>query len=230
MKRRPRGDAAVMAGRIEPTDSLDDFPTPPWATRALFDIVFRAMNIDLCRATVMEPACGRGLMAFVIEEYAARCIASDVHDYGYPGAQIGSFVGEGPDVARTPENLDAVISNPPFRLALAFIKRALRIAPTSAFLLPTRWVEGERRYRDIIADNPPSLIAYFAERVPMHKGRWDPDGSTATSYSWFVWLRSGERFPPLWIPPGQRQRLHRPTDLKRAHDLGALGDIEGVML
>lgn len=26
---------AVMQRRVEPLDSLDDFPTPPWATRAL---------------------------------------------------------------------------------------------------------------------------------------------------------------------------------------------------
>ncbi|MGH8525505.1 MAG: SAM-dependent methyltransferase, partial [Gammaproteobacteria bacterium] len=26
---------AVMAQRLEPKDSFDDFPTPPWATRAL---------------------------------------------------------------------------------------------------------------------------------------------------------------------------------------------------
>jgi hypothetical protein len=26
---------AVMAQRVEPAHSLDDFPTPPWATRAL---------------------------------------------------------------------------------------------------------------------------------------------------------------------------------------------------
>jgi hypothetical protein len=30
---------AVMAQRIEAQDSLDDFPTPPWATRALIEHV-----------------------------------------------------------------------------------------------------------------------------------------------------------------------------------------------
>jgi hypothetical protein len=31
-----KGFTAVMAQRREPPDSLDYFPTPPWATRALF--------------------------------------------------------------------------------------------------------------------------------------------------------------------------------------------------
>jgi len=30
---------AVMAQRFEAKDSLDDFPTPPWATRALLEHV-----------------------------------------------------------------------------------------------------------------------------------------------------------------------------------------------
>jgi hypothetical protein len=28
-----------MAQRVEPASSLDDFPTPPWATRALIEYV-----------------------------------------------------------------------------------------------------------------------------------------------------------------------------------------------
>jgi hypothetical protein len=33
---------AVMAQRTEPKDSPDDFPTPPWATRALIEHIFDA--------------------------------------------------------------------------------------------------------------------------------------------------------------------------------------------
>ncbi len=33
--------SAVMQQRSEPHDSLDDFPTPPWATRALCEYIAR---------------------------------------------------------------------------------------------------------------------------------------------------------------------------------------------
>lgn len=37
--------SAVMQQRSEPRDSLDDFPTPPWATRALCEwLRFGASN------------------------------------------------------------------------------------------------------------------------------------------------------------------------------------------
>ena len=37
---KPTEHRAVMASRREPPDSLDFFPTPPWATRALLDAAF----------------------------------------------------------------------------------------------------------------------------------------------------------------------------------------------
>jgi hypothetical protein len=42
----PAGAGAVMAQRREPPDALDYFPTPPWATRALFEHVLPALGID----------------------------------------------------------------------------------------------------------------------------------------------------------------------------------------
>lgn len=70
--------------------------------------------------------------------------------------------------------------------------------------------------RELFSKRPPALIAQFAERVPMVKGRWDPNASSATAYAWFVWrapASSETRF--LWIPPGQRAGLTKPTDRAR---------------
>lgn len=59
---------AVMAQRTESRDSLDDFPTPPWATRAFVKHVLgsRASTGSL---SVLEPACGRGYMSSTLKEY-----------------------------------------------------------------------------------------------------------------------------------------------------------------
>jgi hypothetical protein len=52
----------------------------------------------------------------------------------------------------------------------------------------------------------------------MTKGPWDPDASTATAYSWFVWSKlaptPGETRLVL-IPPGQRSALTKPEDRTR---------------
>jgi hypothetical protein len=203
-----------MNTRREPPDSLDFFPTPPWATRALFEHVIDKQAVQLDR--VWEPAAGEDHMADVLEEYFAEVIRSDVFDYGR-GHTVGSFVGEGVDVIATPARVDFVVTNPPFNLALAFARRALRLQIKGfALLLRSNWAEGSDRYRDLFSKNPPSIIAQFCERVPMTKGRWDPDASTMTSYAWFLWFgRGNQRTEYMWIPPVCRSTLTRADDHAR---------------
>lgn len=72
---------AVMAQRIEAPDSLDDFPTPPWATRALMEHIIHA-DEETARYSVLEPACGRGHMAQTLREYFNDVRSSDISFIG----------------------------------------------------------------------------------------------------------------------------------------------------
>ncbi|HEX5935930.1 MAG TPA: methyltransferase, partial [Pseudorhizobium sp.] len=73
--------SAVMQQRSEPHDSLDDFPTQPWATRALCKHVIN--DHYLFQQTVWEPACNRGHMAMPLAESFEHVLASDIFDYGF---------------------------------------------------------------------------------------------------------------------------------------------------
>jgi hypothetical protein len=111
---------AVMAQRIEAADSPDDFPTPPWATRALIEHVLCEKS-HLARLTCLEPACGAGHMAKVLRDYFAEVKCSDAYDYGY---------GEMRDFLTFPyqtKSYDWVITNPPFRLGEEFVLKALKV-------------------------------------------------------------------------------------------------------
>lgn len=73
---------AVMQRRIEPHNSLDDFPTPPWATRAVCEWLLAQQLLDPAQ-TCREPAANRGYMVRPLAELFIPPIdASDVHDYG----------------------------------------------------------------------------------------------------------------------------------------------------
>ena len=239
---KPKGSYAVMSQRRDNIDALEDYPTPPWATRALVRVVLPELGKAVGAAKVWEPAAGRGLMAAVLRDEGALVFASDGHRYtdGAPLDTVGSFVGEGLDVIAGPRDVDFVITNPPFALALEFAERGLEVARRGvALLCRSNWSEGLTRYERLFRDRPPALVAQFVERVPMtaggfwkddqgerqaaHRGGYDPDASTATAYSWFVWVRGAggrwaDKFAPpraFWIPPGQRDRLTRPTDAER---------------
>lgn len=203
---------AVMAQRHEPADSLDNFPTPPWATRALMDgVLIGLAGTDLM--TCLEPACGQGHMAKPLLEYFSKVTAFDIHSYGY--GDVGDFL----NAPIKSGAFDWVITNPPFRLAEQFIEKSLDIAADGvAMLVRTSFFEGVGRYERIFSKRPPSYVAQFSERVPMVKGRLDRTASTATAYAWAIWMQEdknilqSERMTRFcWISPC-RKRLERETD------------------
>jgi hypothetical protein len=191
---------AVMAQRIEPPDSPDDFPTPPWATRALVEHVLEDKGA-LRRMTCLEPACGAGYMAKPLEEYFGKVIAADAYYYGF--GQIRDFL----DYPYQEQSADWVITNPPFRLAEEFVIRAIPIARKGvAILARSVFLESVGRYEDIFCKMPPTKFAQFVERVPMVKGRLDRKATTATGYAWLVWEKQTGSLPRLmWVPPCRKQ-------------------------
>lgn len=197
--------SAVMQQRSEPHDSLDDFPTPPWATRALCEFLLLGNHIDE-DATCREPAANRGHMVKPLREYFATVEASDVHDYG-AGFAVGDYLFGPP-----PPMVYWTITNPPFRLAEQFIARMAETSSAGfAVIVRAAFLEGQGRFERLFSKNPPSFVLQFTERVVMHKGRLAPEGSTATAYAWLVWI-DGE-FPTelQWIAPC-RKRLEREGD------------------
>lgn len=204
--------SAVMQQRSEPHDSLDDFPTPPWATRALIaELSRRGIPLGrFCR----EPAANRGHMVRPLMECFDDVEAADIHDYG-AGFPVKDYLF-GP----LPFDVDWTITNPPYRLACQFIWRGLATSRIGcAVLVRGAFIEGVGRYRDLFSVTTPSLMLQFAERVVMHKGKLSADGSTATAYCWLVWL-TGQAGPVQkcelgWIPPC-RSRLELPGDYEAA--------------
>jgi hypothetical protein len=189
----------------EPHVSLGDFPTPPWATRALCERIHRH-GTQLKEMTCREPAANRGHMVYPLAEYFCSVEASDIHDYG------AGFRTEDYLFGPSPERVDWTITNPPFRLAEQFIQRAIATSDKGcAVIVRSAFLESVGRYKTLFSASPPSQVLQFTERVVMHKGKLSEKGSTATAYCWLVWQRgeSGTRFD--WIAPC-RKRLERPGD------------------
>jgi hypothetical protein len=203
---------AVMAQRSEARDSLDDFPTPPWATRALIEYIIKRKS-GLKKQCCLEPACGVGHMSKVLAEYFGEVRSSDIAAYGY---------GDVRDYTTYPYEtgvVDWVITNPPFKLAEEFIVKSLNVARCGvAMLVRTVFIESVGRHERLFRDRPPSLFAQFTERVPMVKGRLDKKASTATGYGWIVWDKQLSNNVPqlVWIP-ACRKALEHATDYNMPH-------------
>jgi hypothetical protein len=151
--------SAHKASRIDAVHSPDFFPTAPWATRALCELLLgldphgentcwdlvtppilplpesRALleRLDGARAmSVWEPACGQGHMALPLAEYFPFVFASDLFDRGF-GPFHGphwDFLGLDPTAQHEPGTFDWIITNPPYRdYAQRFVERAFLHRP-----------------------------------------------------------------------------------------------------
>jgi len=205
----PTENYAVAARRLSPADGNDDFPTPPWATRALIEHVIKHDRVkgQIC----WEPAANRGYMSRPLQEYFKYVMESDIHDYG--DRNVVDFLST--EIDKSNCVVDWVITNPPFNKAQQFIEKAQAVARDGvAMLVRTTFLEGVMRHQTLFMKNPPDIVAQFAERVPMVKGRCDAKASTATSYAWLVWYI--DPYPDVdketllrWIPPCRKQLERR---------------------
>jgi hypothetical protein len=94
----------------------DSYPTPPCAVEALL----RAESLP---HYLWEPAAGRGAIVTVLRDHGHAVIASDLVDYGFPTHFSGrDFLLE----RKAPERCEAIVTNPPFKLATEFVTHALR--------------------------------------------------------------------------------------------------------
>lgn len=191
--------SAVMQQRSKELDSLDDFPTPPWGTRALLALL-SSQGLISAEMVVREPAANRGHMVRPLRERFNTVLPSDIMDYG-AGFPVDDFLFPGPL-----DPVDWTITNPPFKLAEQFITRALATSRRGvALLVRSAFTEGETRYRNTFSANAPHLVLQFTERLVMHQGKLpnpnvavpytdEKTGETkmkkptsATAYCWAIW-------------------------------------------
>ena len=196
---------AVMSQRFEGKESLDDFPTPPWATRALMEQIL-SPSLSGTKNSCLEPACGRGFMSEVLKEYFQEVDSKDIFDYGY--GEVDDFLK-----SASKKKYDWVITNPPFKSAEDFILKGMSIANKGvAVLVRTVFLESVGRYERLFSKTPPSIVAQFVERVPMVQGRVDKQASTATGYAWIIWTKEFKGTPSMrWLAPC-RKLLENETD------------------
>lgn len=166
----------------------DFYPTPPDATTALM------LAHDLSETVVWEPACGNGSMARVIANHCKRVYCSDIEP------QMEADRLDFLTVEAMPDGSEAIITNPPFAIAEAFIEHAFRLQPRFfALLLKSQFWHAAKRLA-VFEAWPPSIV---------HPLTWRPDflgiGSSVLDVAWTVWEADAPplgktRFLPLQKP------------------------------
>lgn len=159
----------------------DLYETPAVAVHAL-------LKVEKLPPHVWEPACGPGAIVGVLRHAGYTVHATDLNEYGCRESSSGiDFLME----RAAPAGVEAIVTNPPFKLASEFVARALDLCPLVIMLLRLAFIESERR-STILDSGHLARIHVFKNRLPMmHRRGWTgPTASSQTAFAWFVFDRN----------------------------------------
>jgi len=176
MSQRASGYARVEGDRYE---------TPDWVTLALLPHLRHLKKRDV----VYEPAAGGGKIATVLRTAGFQVVAFDIAD-GH------DFLGMFQSTAR------AVITNPPYHQAQAFIEHALVLMQPAcglvAMLLRTDYDHAGSR-QHLFRTCP----AFSCKVVLTRRIRWieNTKGSPSFNHAWFIWDHLHQGAPTIAYGP-----------------------------
>lgn len=176
-------------GYVEPKRDCqlhDYYPTPWWCVDRLLESI---PPFDP-GARLFEPCAGDGaIMRRVLDWYpGVKWLATDLNPRANPHAPNSlraDMLIHRLDYLSLPRerivDVDCIITNPPYNLALEFAELALHHCPRVAMLLPLTFGSSKKR-ADFRTRHPPS------QRVLPDRARFlVGETSAPTDYAWFTW-------------------------------------------
>lgn len=134
-----------------------------------------------------EPAAGRGAIVNTLRDAGHVVLASDLVDYNQPSHFAGrDFLLE----RKAPYGCEAIVTNPPFKLATEFVEHALNLVPLVVMLLRLAFMESVRR-TNILENRGLERVLVYRRRLPMmHRDNYTgPKANSGMAFAWFVWNR-----------------------------------------
>lgn len=164
----------------------DYYATEPKALELLL------LEENFC-STIWECACGEGHLSKVLQKHGFNVISTDLIYRGFGTKKSVDFLAQ-----EFTNFTGDIITNPPYKLALQFIEKALHIvAPGQkvAMLLRLQFLEGKTR-KNFFLLNPPKKIYVSSSRLHCAKnGKFEKNPPNAIAYAWFVWEKGFQGNP-----------------------------------
>ena len=132
---------------------------------------------------IWECACGEGNLSKVLENKGYYVQSSDLINRGFGTGEIDFLK------LKLSELNQDILTNPPYKYALDFIKQALKMQNDGYYtimLLKIQFLEGKERYK-FFQENPPKFVYVHSERQKCYLNNIDDKQSSAVCYAWFIW-------------------------------------------
>ena len=157
--------------------------------------------------TVIDPCTGTGVLAEAAICRGHETVALDIHDWGYEeGLYSYNFLTDKTKIPKIIKG-NTVYMNPPFKHAVDFIKRAIKLGATKIISFQgISWYTSQDR-KDFWDNNEPDRIWICGSRatcwrhdLPVNEDgkRYNPEtgkilSESSTTFAWFVWDLRNER-------------------------------------
>jgi hypothetical protein len=166
-------------------DDDDFYVEPVWCSERLF-------AVETFTGLIWDPAAGSGTIPRSARAAGLSNFASDIADHGC-GPRQDFLTAPAPAVAFS------IVTNPPFKLARAFVERALTLgAAKVAIIFPTARLNAARWLKPL----PLAKIYLLTPRPSMPPGeviaRGEKPGGGKTDFCWLVFDRTHSGPPELW--------------------------------
>lgn len=169
----------------EQARAAECWETPPWPARAILDV-------EILTRRVVDPCCGTGVLTLAARQAGYEVYASDLHDWGFAGADATGedFLSWEPAGKGEIVNGATVFMNPPFSRATEFVDQAIRLGARKLLCFQrAAWREsGERA--DWWERRPPARRWICGDRATCWLFTVPPEargGGTPTAHCWYVW-------------------------------------------
>ncbi len=141
---------------------------------------------------ILDPCAGEGAFSIGMAAQGYETHANDIVDYGLSGCVISDYLTMAPW-----PGIEGIVTNPPFKLAPGFLKKALGECGYVAFLLRSMWLADGDGRDDLLERHPPART-YHLKRLPMmHRHGYDGHkASSNTPHSLLVWDHRANHIEP----------------------------------
>jgi hypothetical protein len=156
---------------------------------------------------ILDPACGSGNIIRACQARGLKVIGTDIVARGFAWKER-DFLHDEPMVRP-----GAIICNPPYKMAVKFIKRALELnVPKFAMLVGDKFRYSQARWYELFRNHPPARVCVLTRRPSLPPGELYLAGKIhakggTKDYEWMVWDRahSGPTIA-IWLPPNSDGR------------------------
>ena len=179
----------------EERQPVDYYATEPHSLEIFLDKI-KQDGIILPKE-IYEPACGGGHLSEVLKSHGYIVYSSDLYNHGYGNVGVDFF--------KSDIKTECILTNPPYKQALPFVKKAIESVTDNGYVLMflrIQFLEGKERFA-FFQNNPPKFVYVNSSRQNCAKnGEFEKYKriSAPVCFCWFIWQKGFKGEPIIrWI-------------------------------